>query len=219
MRKNKLMRAAAGLMVATLLTTSIISGTLAKYTVTDSGTDTARVAKFGVAITANGTTFAKSYKNDNQIETVTSSTTDKNVIAPGTKGNMASMKLTGTPEVSVKVSYKGEFSFNDVDKWKLSDGSFYCPLVIKVDQKTINGATYTDADKFVKDVNDAIAAYSKEYGPNTDLAGESGDSLAISWEWPYSADDTKDTALGKAAAENNAGEVTLKVTTTVTQID
>ena len=47
MRKNKFMRAASGLLVAVLLTTCVISGTFAKYTSTSTGTDSARVARWG----------------------------------------------------------------------------------------------------------------------------------------------------------------------------
>ena len=54
MRKNKAMRAAGGMLIATLLSTSIVSGTYAKYVTEDSGSDTARVAKFGVVVTADG---------------------------------------------------------------------------------------------------------------------------------------------------------------------
>lgn len=224
MRKNKLMRAAAGLMVATLLTTSIISGTLAKYTVTESGTDTARVAKFGVAITANGNTFAEKYKTDDQTASVgaESVVSTSKVVAPGTSGSMTSMELSGKPEVAVKVSYVGEFSLND--KWTVgSNGEYYCPLEIKInDGQAIKGTDYNSAIEFATAVNNAIAAYSKEYAAGTDLSIIKNDSLKVTWAWNFNGnDDAKDTALGKAVADNesNAGTVTLKVTTTVTQID
>ena len=61
MKKNKTMRAAGGLLIATMLTSSIVSGTYAKYVTTDSATDTARVAKFGVTVTASGSLFDKTY--------------------------------------------------------------------------------------------------------------------------------------------------------------
>ena len=75
MMKNKMMRAASILLVAVLLSTCAISGTFAKYVTTASGTDTARVAKWGVVITANGNLFNKTYafKKDNQIATETNS--------------------------------------------------------------------------------------------------------------------------------------------------
>ena len=63
MKKNVMMRVASVLLVAVLLTTCAISGTFAKYTTGDAGHDTARVAKWGVTITANGTTFAEAYND------------------------------------------------------------------------------------------------------------------------------------------------------------
>ena len=48
MKKNKRMRTASGLMIAALLTTSMISGTFAKYTTADAAQDSARAAKWGV---------------------------------------------------------------------------------------------------------------------------------------------------------------------------
>lgn len=214
MKKNKTMRLASGLLVATLLTASVICGTFAKYATQATSTDSARVAKFGVTITANGTTFAKSYAKDDAATAITNTVVStENVVAPGTKGSMASMKLTGKPEVAVKVSYEGTFALND--KWTV-DGKFYCPLTIKVDKTTINGTDYTSAADFQDAVNAAIKGYSKEYAPGTDLSTVDGDSLAITWAWSYNGDDTKDTALGNAA---DPGTVTLGVKTTVTQID
>ena len=46
MKKNRMMRLASILLVCVLLTTSVISGTFAKYTSTVAATDTARVAKW-----------------------------------------------------------------------------------------------------------------------------------------------------------------------------
>ena len=54
MKKNKLMRAASILLVATLISTCAISGTFAKYVTTGSATNTARVAKWGVELSSTG---------------------------------------------------------------------------------------------------------------------------------------------------------------------
>ena len=43
MKKNKMMRLASFLLIAVLLTTSVISGTFAKYVTTDAQWDSARV--------------------------------------------------------------------------------------------------------------------------------------------------------------------------------
>ena len=62
MKKNKMMRIASILMVAVLVSTCAVSGTFAKYVTSDSGKDTARVAKWGISILASGDLFAETYK-------------------------------------------------------------------------------------------------------------------------------------------------------------
>lgn len=62
MKKNVMLRTASGLLVATLLSTSVVSGTFAKYVTSDSASDKARVAKFGVVVSAEGTIFSDTYK-------------------------------------------------------------------------------------------------------------------------------------------------------------
>ena len=54
-KKNVLMRSAGLLLALVLVTSCFVGSTFAKYTVSESGFDTARVAKFGVNIEANGT--------------------------------------------------------------------------------------------------------------------------------------------------------------------
>ncbi|MBQ3138371.1 MAG: hypothetical protein IJB68_02530 [Ruminococcus sp.] len=113
MKKNKSMRAAGGLMIATLLSTSIVSGTYAKYVTSDSAKDSARVAKFGVEVKADGTLFGKNYleADENSPTTDTTGITVKslsdpadNVVAPGTKNDKGiSFSVTGQPEVDVTV--------------------------------------------------------------------------------------------------------------------
>lgn len=112
MKKNKAMRAAGVLFIATMLTTCLTAGTLAKYTTGDSAGDNARVAKFGVQIVANGSLFGDSYKDAENGNTpvfkasgngITVDASDnKNVVAPGTKNdNGLGFAVTGTPEVDV----------------------------------------------------------------------------------------------------------------------
>ena len=118
MKKNKMMRLASALLVAVLLTTSIISGTFAKYVTSDSVKDEARVAKFGVVVAGSGSLFAKSYyaadentpgekaKDGKDWEelTVETSNGDK-LVAPGTKNEDGmTIAVTGIPEVDVRVT-------------------------------------------------------------------------------------------------------------------
>lgn len=120
MKKNKMLRMASVLLVLTMLTTSVIGGTFAKYVTTDSATDTARVAKFGVVATVSGGLFGSTYKAVADGNTITTynvnggtvsaaakadNTASAEVVAPGTEnGEGLTLSVTGTPEVSTKVT-------------------------------------------------------------------------------------------------------------------
>ena len=231
MKKTKLMRAALLLLVLTLITSCFVGGTFAKYVTKGDSTDTARVAKWGVTVTANGSTFAKNYDTDNAdvartiAKSVVSSESNKNVVAPGTKGDMVKMTITGTPEVAVRVNYAANFK---VENW-IVDGKFYCPLHIKVGSTWYDGTGYDSKDAFETAVSKAISDFSGNYDAGTNLSSAKVTVPSVSWEWPYentgASTDTgvknaqtneKDTALGDMA---NAPSISLTVTTTVTQID
>lgn len=119
MKKNKMMRIASGLLVLNLMSTCAISGTFAKYVTSASVGDSARVAKWGVGVTARGRLFDTSYNNTAPVEedstgaltySVISSTTDA-LVAPGTNNTEQktndpkdmTIEVTGTPEVAVRV--------------------------------------------------------------------------------------------------------------------
>lgn len=223
MKKNWTMRVGVSMLALTLFTSCFVGGTFAKYVTSGSGSDTARVAKFGVTVTGEGTTFATSYDKDDTTYTAGTVTVQStnDVVAPGTKGNMAAFTLSGTPEVAVKVSYEAT-QFDLGENWKDKDGDYYCPLEITVGTTTLKGTddTYTSVDDFETAVKNAIAAYSKTYEPGTDLSTKGDDKLAVSWVWAFEGnDDTKDTYLGDQAATATAADITLEVTATVTQID
>ncbi len=221
MKKHSAWRLAGLLLVLVLVTSCFVGGTFAKYVTGGTGTDTARVAKFGVTVTANGSTFAADYATD---DTSVASTISKSVVssdnsklvAPGTSGNMTSVTLAGTPEVAVNVKYEATFTLND--EWKDAGDNFYCPLEIKVGTTTYKGTAYTSADEFAAAVEAAIEVYSKNYTANNNLA-TTATAPAVSWSWAFEGDNVKDTYLGDQAAAGHAATVTLTVVTTVTQID
>ena len=110
MKKNVMMRVASALLVAVLMTTSVISGTFAKYVTADDAQDSARVAKWGVQVSVDGTLFDDTYidapSEDADTITVKSSNTDK-LVAPGTKNETGiTAVVAGTPEVDVKVVFE-----------------------------------------------------------------------------------------------------------------
>lgn len=219
MKKNKMMRIASVLLVAVVLTTCAISGTFAKYVTSGNGTDTARVAKFGVTVSGTADTFKETYaKNDNSFilaaNTVVSA---EDVVAPGTSGSMAAFTLTGTPEVAVNVKFAGTLELGD--KWVDSNSDYYCPIKVTVGSTVFNGLDYADANAFETAVNDEIATYSKDYEAGTDLGTIGGNAPVITWKWEFVGGDVKDTYLGDQAAVGNAATISLDVTATVTQID
>lgn len=113
MKKNRMMRLASILLVATLMSTCTISGTFAKYVTYGSASDTARVAKWGVNITASGSLFADTYveaaggntpNGSGSITVKSSGSVGDHVVAPGTKNTEGlTFAITGTPEVSTRV--------------------------------------------------------------------------------------------------------------------
>lgn len=225
MKKNKTMRVASLLLVAVLLTTCVISGTYAKYVTSGETSDTARVAKFGVEVTAESDLFLDMYETDDTDYEGTYSvvaSNDDNVVAPGTEGDIAAAGLTGTPEVAVRVSYEN-VDFEIGDNWVVGeDDDFYCPLVITVNDTDIDGATYTAAADFEAAVEAAISDVTADFEPNTDLSTATDADVEVSWAWPFSTsadNDVLDTELGDAAAAGTAATVSLKYDVTVTQID
>lgn len=235
-----MMRVASALLVAVLLTTCVISGTYAKYTTSADGGDKARVAKWGVTVKVDGSLFGKVYndvKGGNGVSvsttgSVVSSVTGEKVLAPGTKGEMGKITIEGTPEVKVEITCRAEVSLNG--KWLAKQDSnpttaksYYCPLKIKIGNTELYGLDYTSEDEFKQAIEAKIKSYSKEYEANTDLSKINDISIPISWAWSYEGrsgtkvnrTDYADTYLGDQAANSNAGDIEIKVITTVTQVD
>lgn len=246
-KTSKLTKAAAALAVLALGTSCFVGGTFAKYTTSGGGKDTARVAKFGVTVTASDNSmFKKNYETTDTSKYAgkysVSSSTDDYVVAPGTDGNMASVNITGTPEVAVEVKYEGALELGTDDDWTITTDEekktteVYCPLVFTVDGtdyyiggKDSEGTTITDITSLEKAVSDAVGAATDTYDPNTDLSGTSDKVPTVSWRWYFTANsdgnplasyqtDVKDTLLGDKAVGGDIG-IEFDLDVTVTQID
>lgn len=243
-KKNVLMRSAGLLLVLVLVTSCFVGSTFAKYVTSGGGTDEARVAKFGVKVTASSDMFAQEYATDDQgvVGTISESVVsaanpgeqkrDK-LVAPGTKKNDAlTVSVTGTPEVAVEVKYEAHVTFsadhnNAEGNWKDANKNYYCPLVITVNGTRFNGLDYESTTDFKNAIEAAINGLTEKYPANTDLSNSASKAVKISWEWPFenstgakgNQTDVNDTYLGDQAAAGNAATVGIMVTTTVTQID
>lgn len=245
MKKNKIMRLASVLCILVLLTTSIVSGTFAKYTTTGSSTDTARVAKWGVTVTTDANPlFKASYDvadadtHEDAVATtpsetvyisqsVTSANGTDTLVAPGTSGTITAVNVSGTPEVAVEVTYVSTLTLTGWTYQVQENGETvtkeYMPLVITVTHDGSDtvykigtqSGEYATIALLTAAVKAEIDGYSAKYSPNTNLAS----TIAISWEWAFStsaANDVLDTTLGNAVS---APTITFALTTTVTQID
>ena len=232
MKKNMMMRLASVLLIAVLMSTCAISGTFAKYVTSDSGSDTARVAKFGVEVTAkNFGMFKTDYKIDDKTATftgdysVSAAEGDRDdLLAPGTSGSFADIAITGSPEVAVDVAIVATVEVSG--KWEVA-GEFYCPIVVTVGTTEISGLDYTSAAYFAQAIKDEIDGKSKQYAPNTDLGAiYNNTNLDLAWAWAFenatgskqNQTDEKDTVLGGTAVANDL-TISIGVSIKVTQID
>jgi len=224
MRKNKIMRFASLILVLTLLSTSVISGTFAKYTTTAEGSDSARVAVWGInadAVTMD--LFTNTYDG-----TVNANDGD-DLIAPGTtKTSNFSIVNTATlaPEVdyNVTIDLTGSTIADSIKNnpdivWKLDDGAFGTWGDLMTAILRLSG------DTTVEYVAGTTEKVTKKYEANaipTEFAN--GETHGITWEWKYedagktAAQDELDTTMGNDAVSGDI-EVELVVSITATQID
>lgn len=154
MKKNTMMRIASILLVVTLLSTCVISGTFAKYVTKAEGQDQARVAKWGVLVTVEGNTFDTKYKATDEAylkdggEFSVVASNDDQVVAPGTSAEEAKLALVatvkGTPEVAARYTLEGK----DIKDVVLPAGTYtdYTELV-----KGDDGYGYTGTFTLAKD--------------------------------------------------------------------
>lgn len=229
--RNKMMKVASCLMVAVLLTTNVISNTYAKYVTTNSGADSARVAKWGVGIkTTTKGLFSHSYANNDKINGAAAGTsvsvtslgneTDY-LLAPGTSGS-TTIQLTGTPEVAVDVKFVMDVESDVIipSRTKLSEEKTlfesYTPVVFKLTDSGNNEL----GSGTLSEIKAAFTGLSKQHGPNTSL----NETYTLSWEWPFEGDSVADTYLGNVAAglitdDKTKTDIKFNYRVTVTQID
>ena len=201
MKKNIAMRIAAFLFILTMISTCAFATTFAKYTTSGSASDEARVAKWGVEVTAANAEALFASEYDGTVK----SSDNADVVAPGTSGSLADFTVSGAPEVAVNVTYSAVLTLTG---WTV-DGNDYCPIVITVNGTECKGATM---EALKTAVETAVAAKSASFNAGASIA----DELEVSWSWAYEGDNVKDTALGNLAT---APTIKLDVTCTVVQKD
>jgi len=110
MKKNWTTRVAVALLALTMITSCFVGSTFAKYVTKAEGTDNARVAKWGIVLTAAGTPLFKTeYETDDThgYEGLSVESSDDDcVVAPGTTKAGFTATVAGTPEVAVRYELK-----------------------------------------------------------------------------------------------------------------
>lgn len=202
-------------MIATMLSTSIVSGTYAKYVTSDNAEDSARVAKFGVTVTASGSLFDKTYMSVGGGNTpggttvATGDTTltvesleDDNVVAPGTKNDDGiTFAIAGTPEVDVRldvvvdevkeVFLKGtttklpDMTTGDAEDTFDNTVDYY-PVKFTLTQDTGTEVTLVNGGK-LSDVEDALEKISRYINVSDKDLSETIGTLNLTWEWDFDA--------------------------------
>ena len=101
MKKNRMMRLASILLVCVLLTTSVISGTFAKYTTSQDASDSARVAHWGFDAAADFDLDLFNASSDTGMG-------GDGLIAPGSTNNvtftLVNADAADAPEVAYKIT-------------------------------------------------------------------------------------------------------------------
>ena len=177
--------------------TSIFTGTLSKYIMTDEVSDEGAVAKFGLNLPNSINLFKDSYTN------VSADETGKKIIAPGTEGFYA-FNVEGSSEVAYVVS--ADISVTYSDEWE-----GYTPLLFSID-----GDDWTSLEDFETNLSELLASTTIE--PNAIYAS----TAKIYWQWPFTTtqeNDKKDTKLGNLATTANVPTVTVDLVITAEQVD
>lgn len=237
MKKNRMMRVASCLLVLVLLTTCVISGTFAKYTTFDDAQDSAKVAKWGITLTVEGDDVL--YDDAKSGDEVTGLKVNaKDLAAPGTYQKLATVKLTGQPEVAYSITVVVSL---ELEYWKV-EANEYCPLVF-----TVKGESYyigkdgiATVDELEEAIEDAIAkviagdaaadttdgTYVVEYLATSNVAPAvpvTANDVLVDWTWAFAEGtyqtNAKDTALGNNAAKGTPATIDFSLAVTVDQID
>ena len=203
MKKNKMMRLASLLLVCVLLTTSVISGTFAKYTTTNTASDEARVAYWGfdAAATITFDLFDVKTAGDTGVSA-------DGLLAPGTARTINFEFINAkndsrAPEVAYEVVVSTNGSTAPSAELDAQIIWFY------------NGDDYADWDDFIA----AIEAESVQLAPGK-LPNflKAGVTNTVGWEWEFAdGSDEADTLLGNAARENGI-DVKLNLAVTLNQL-
>ena len=217
MKKNKMMRLSAILLVAVLLSLSVISGTWAKYVTSgDPAEQTVTVAAWGVTVETVVAEAGVFNAGTGATETAVIVAAEANnyIMAPGTQVKLFNFKLSGTPEVASKLTYEANLEFTG--NWVIEveeEEETYCPVKFVINDTPYTLGAEETLEDFVTRIEGVIEGLNAEFAANTNLAAQNK-NLEIICVWEFEGENEKDTKLAA-----NTPSFELAVTCEVVQLD
>ena len=192
MKKSIFGKIGAAAVVLTLVTSSLVGGTFAKYTSEVTGAAKATVAKWSVEFDDAEKSLSQSKDIVLTNENTTNAPTATGTIAPGSQGKVQIEVDGSQSQVGYSYTISGDVS-----------GMNGIPLKFYTDKEMTTPLTITD-NKF--------ATAKKDMAYNT-TAESMKDTVAIYWIWDKDSTDTADSGLG-----SNPVTGTISLTMTAEQI-
>lgn len=211
--KKLILKLSVLVMILTLVTLPLVSGTYAKYTTTVVATDTVTVAKWVANFDNNGGSANANFNFD-LIGTLDDTGVNGDLLAPGTQGSFdLTYNTSGT-----KVARDVKITMNASSTVALENLKFY------------SDHEFTPASEITTAVKDGTAGnlLNAQFSPDDKSNGgatlygastlwntlEANDTLTVYWQWLFNGDDAADTVDGLAA-----GNFGITVTFNATQLD
>ena len=202
---KKKMIALFALFAAVAVTASSESGTYAKYVTEATGSDEARVAKWGIGKTMTVDLFKSSYDNNAVYHK------SEKLVAPGTTG-VYTFQIND--EAAPEVAYKLDVAIDEGSQDETGKLRFWTGDATSYEEALSSGGKqYANFDALKSNFGTDLSI--AKVLPTDTLADRLG-TVKLHWEWQFdSSDDTNDTTKGDAGT----AKVTIKVKVTATQLD
>jgi hypothetical protein len=225
MKKNWFFRLGTAVLVLSIITLSLVSGTFAKYTLGATDNEVVRAAKFEFDLKNDGNTYDETqtatavfnifdYLDAGVYNNGYNDATLDEFIAPGTTGTFA-LAVDNLSEVDVSATFALVETNADSIPIYYTLGADPQRYSAVLNDDTYNGGA--DTYQSLAELGTAIAAISLDA---TDSTTPTTGTFTLNWAWAFNTagthqTDAGDTALGVAGT----AVVDLSVTATVTQVD
>lgn len=204
MKKNRLFVLGIITMFVAILSLTLVSGTMARYTSTVTGFDTAKIAKWAFTLSDGGTeesvTEDTNYASFNLFNTILDTKdsndeidVDDDLLAPGTKGSFK-IVVTNNSEVNA------EFSITFDSKLTVDGTEYTTYLPIKFTLKDEGGNILAESTQ--------LSSFNNEIKSEAISMNGAKATYTIEWEWVFEGENGADTQLGILAETKTVQYIT-----------